>query len=894
MSIRGWLVLALALLVFLFGGALLSLYIDSLWFSEVGHFSVFSTKLRTQLVLGAIVGGAIFAWLGANALVASRRRLTLVPPPWDTLLAGRPIRPLLLAGAGIIAAAQGLQAAGQWQTYLLFTHPIPFGQTDPLFGEDLGLYVFTLPFLVAVKRWLLTAIVLAVAVSAVLYVANQEIRVEPNRISVAPAARRHLLWVAAAAALVVAWGYRLDQYELLYSSRGVAFGAGYADIHARLPALYVMVVIAVAAAAVLVFSATRRGWGLPLAAGAAIPAATIIGGWLIPDLLHRFQVLPNEIVMERPYIEHNIRLTRFAYGLDRVEAKEFPASDQLTAKQVAANTLTTKNIRLWDHRPLLSTYRQLQQIRTYYDFVDVDNDRYVIDGELRQVMISPRELSYRNLPSRSWINEHLTFTHGYGVTLGPVNRVTREGLPEFFVKNIPPVSSTPSIRVTRPELYYGEMATGGEMANDYVFVHTTNPEFDYPSEAADQYTTYAGTGGIPMSSFARKAAFATFFGAMKIVLSNDITGESRIMINRAIQDRAAKLTPFLRYDQDPYLVITDEGRLVWILDGYTTTDRMPYALPLRGVGNYIRNSVKVTIDAYDGRVTAYISAPDDPLIRAYAAAFPGLLQPIDAMPADLRAHLRYPQDLFRIQSHVFATYHMQDPQIFYNKEDLWAIPQKGDQDIEPYYTIMKLPGEAREEFILMIPYTPAKRDNMAAWLAARSDGTHYGKLFVYLFPKQKLIYGPRQIEARIDQDSLVSQQLTLWTQRGSQAIRGSLLVIPIEDSLLYVEPLYLAASESGSLPELRRVIIAFGNRLLMEPDLDTALAGLFGARALAPGTGAERETVAGSPQTVDALTRQALDHYRNAQNALREGRWEAYGAELKRLEQTLESLAKKP
>ncbi|MEW6682841.1 MAG: UPF0182 family protein [Nitrospirota bacterium] len=888
MSMRAWILLALVLLVVVFGGALLSLYVDALWFSEVGYLFVFSTKLKTQVTLAAVIGLAMFAWLAANVLVASRRRLTLVPPPWDALLAGRPIRPLLLAAAAVIAAAQGLQAASQWQAYLLFTNPIAFGQSDPLFGEDVGFYVFTLPFLVTIKQWLFTGVVVAAAASAVLYVANQEIRIEPNRFSITPAARRHLLWVAAAAALVVAWGYRLDQYQLLYGRRGVIFGAGYADIHARLPALYVMVVVAVAAAAVLIISANRRGWGLPLAAGAAIPVTALVGGSLIPDLLHRFQVLPNEIVMERPYIEHNIRLTRFAYGLDHVEAKEFPASDQLTPKQVASNTLTTNNIRLWDHRPLLSTYRQLQQIRTYYDFIDVDNDRYVINGELRQVMISPRELSYRNLPSRIWINEHLTYTHGYGVTLGPVNRVTQEGLPEFFIKNIPPASST-TIKVTRPELYYGELP------NDYVFVHTANPEFDYPSSDTSQYTTYAGTGGIPMSSFVRKAAFAASFGSMKILLSDDITAESRIMINRAIQDRATKLTPFLRYDQDPYIVITDEGRLVWILDGYTTTDRMPYSTPLRGVGNYIRNSVKLTIDAYDGRITAYISAPDDPLIRAYAAAFPGLLQPIDAMPADLRAHLRYPQDLFRIQSHLFATYHMEDPQIFYNKEDLWAIPQKGEQDMEPYYTIMKLPGEAREEFILMIPYTPAKRDNMAAWLAARSDGVHYGKLIVYLFPKQKLVYGPRQIEARIDQDALVSQQLTLWTQRGSQAIRGSLLVIPIEDSLLYVEPLYLAASESGSLPELRRVIVAFGNRLLMEPDLDAALAGLFGGRALdVAGPASPRELAAGPPGTAVSLSRQALEYYRRAQTALREGRWEAYGAELKQLEQALEALAKTP
>ncbi|MBI3608434.1 MAG: UPF0182 family protein [Nitrospirae bacterium] len=888
MSIRALLLIALLLVVFVFGGAALSLYIDALWFQEIGYLSVFTTRVATQIELGAGVGAALFGWLALNVLWAARRRLTLLPPPWSVMLANRPIRPLLIGAALIVGVFQGLQAAAQWQEFLLFRHPTAFGQPDPLFGRDLGFYVFTLPFLSTIKGWLLLATGLAIVASGLLYIANQEIRLDPTRVIVAPTARRHLFGLGALAALVVGWGYRLDQYQLLYSQRGVAFGALYADVHARLPALQVLVVLAVAVALVLVFSATRRGWILPIAAAATLPVAGLVGGSVLPDLLHRFQVLPNEMVMERPYIEHNIRMTRFAYGLDHVEAKEFPASDRLSAQQVAANPLTTKNIRLWDHRPLLATYRQLQQIRTYYDFIDVDNDRYVIDGELRQVMISPRELSYKNLPSRIWINEHLTYTHGYGVTLGPVNRVSQEGLPEFFIKNIPPVSST-SIIVKRPEIYYGELP------NDYVFVNTTAKEFDYPAGDTNEYATYTGEGGIPVKTFLHKAAFAASFGTMKILLSNDLTSESRIMINRNIQDRVAMLAPFLRYDQDPYLVITNEGRLVWIIDGYTTTTQLPYAFPVRGVGNYIRNSVKVTIDAYDGRMSAYISDPDDPIIRAYDAVFPGLFHPLDEMPDDLRAHLRYPQDLFTIQSHVFATYHMQDPQIFYNKEDLWNIPQKGERDMEPYYTIMKLPGEAREEFILMIPYTPAKRDNMAAWLAARADAPHYGKLIVYLFPKQKLVYGPRQIEARIDQDSAISQQLTLWTQRGSQAIRGSLLVIPIEDALLYVEPLYLAASESGALPELRRVIVAFGNQLLMEPDLETALARLFGARPPESRTTDAVATPSRAPEgTTAILSQSALEHYRKAQRFVREGNWEAYGSELRRLEQALEELAKRP
>ena len=887
-SFRTIVLVVLFLFLFVFGGTLLSLYIDALWFQEVGYSQVFTTMLGAKIRLGVLVGTAMTAWLLPNLLWAARRRLALLPPPWDQMLAGRPIRPLLIVAAVVVGFVMALQGAASWREYLLFRQPTSFGMADPLFSRDLGFYVFTLPFLSTIRSWALTATVLAIVGSGLLYLSNREIRLEPARLTVSPSARLHLFGLAAVAALIAGWGYRLDQYDLLYSRRGVVFGAVYADVHAKLPTLHLLVWLSVAVAVVFAFSALRRGWTLPLVAAAALPVTSLLGASLIPDLLHRFQVLPNEIVMERPYIEHNVRFTRYAFGLDQIEEKEFPAGDALSAKQIATNELTTKNIRLWDHRPLLATYRQLQQIRTYYDFVGVDNDRYVINGEYRQVMISPRELSYKNLPSRIWINEHLTYTHGYGVAVGPVNRVSQEGLPEFFIKNIPPASSI-ALKVTRPEIYYGELP------NDYVFVKTKALEFDYPAGDQNVYSTYDGSGGIPIGSSVRKTAFATFFGTMKILLSNDLTADSRIMINRDVHDRLGKLAPFLRYDRDPYLVITDQGRLVWIVDGYTITDAMPYATPLRGIGNYIRNSVKATIDAYDGRTTLYVSVPDDPLIRAYAAIFPGLFKPLDAMPTDLRAHLRYPQDLFTIQSHVFATYHMQDPQIFYNKEDLWNIPQKGEQDMEPYYTIMKLPGESKEEFILMIPYTPAKRDNMAAWLAARADGPHYGKLIVYLFPKQKLVYGPRQIEARIDQDALISQQLTLWTQRGSQAIRGSLLVIPIEDTLLYVEPLYLAASESGSLPELRRVIVAFGNQLLMEPNLEAALAGLFGGRPPDIGpTVAVSETPAGQARTTEALGREALDHYRKAQRFVRDGNWEAYGAELRRLEQVLEDLAKRP
>ena len=483
----------------------------------------------------------------------------------------------------------------------------------------------------------------------------------------------------------------------------------------------------------------------------------------------------------------------------------------------------------------------------------------------------------------------VTYTHGHGITMGPVNQISPQGLPIFFIKDIPPASPQEELKVTRPEIYYGEVG------NDYVFVKTKSLEFDYPAGDKNVYTKYKGEGGIPMDSLLRKAAFAAYFQTTKVLMATDIGPESRIMINRHILQRVEKAAPFLSFDRDPYLVVSKEGRLYWIMDAYTTTRMIPYSHPSQG-GNYIRNSVKVVLDAYHGRMDFYISDPEDPLVQTYARIFPTLFQPLDKMPEDLRAHLRYPQDLFQLQTEMYGIYHMQDPQIFYNKEDLWNIPKRAvggsDVQMEPYYTIMKLPGETKEEFVQLLAYTPSKRDNMSAWLAARSDGENYGKLIVYLFPKQKLIYGPRQVDARIDQDAVISQQLTLWSQRGSQVIRGSLLVIPIQDSLLYIEPLYLAA-EAGSLPELRRVIAVYGDRLVMEENLETALSVLFGGRipkAAAPGT------VAAGPvreETVGSLAARAMNHYNQAQSYLRQGNWGAYGDELKKLEGVLREMSKK-
>jgi len=486
--------------------------------------------------------------------------------------------------------------------------------------------------------------------------------------------------------------------------------------------------------------------------------------------------------------------------------------------------------------------------------------------------------------SRIWINEHLVYTHGYGAVVGPVNRVTREGLPEFFVKDIPPSAVGP-LKITRPEIYYGEVA------NPYVLVRTRTKELNYPMGDQNVYTTYDGQGGVSMGSFWRKLVFAARFGDIKILLARDLTSESRILYHRQIVERVQKIAPFLRLDRDPYPVITKDGRIVWLLDAYTTSERYPYSQPTKGVGNYIRNSLKVTVDAYHGTVRLYLVEPEEPLIRAYARAFPGLFQPLDAMPEDLRAHIRYPQDLLAIQARMYAAYHMRDPQVFYNKEDLWTIPTRktegGEAEMEPYYTIMRLPKETREEFVLLLPFTPVRRDNMIAWLAARSDLPHYGKLLLFDFPKGKLVFGPRQIEARIDQDAFISQQISLWSQAGSQVIRGSLLAIPIEESLLYVQALYLAA-ERGRLPELKRVITAFGNRIAMEETLEASLQQLFGGRA--PQPDAAPRTAAARAEPAQRLAGQALEHFQKAQEHLRRWNWTGFGEELRRVEQILRDL----
>lgn len=882
-------------------GQLIPLYADWLWFQEVGYTQVFTTTLSLRGTLFGLVALVVALFLWANLTLAAR---TAAPDVlWeleDQLgLPGRVvieplIRRFLPVVLALIAIVSGLRASASWETVLGYANATAFNTKDPVFGYDLSVFVFLLPFWRLLHGWALALIAATMILTLAVYVLQRSLVLTTRGPRLAAGARTHLLILGALLLGLKAIGFWLDQYELVFSPRGIVFGASYTDVHATLPMLKTLAVLCALAAAACVVQTSRPGLRFVAGALGALAIVWVVGLGIYPALLQRFRVAPNELAAERPYIQANIRMTRQAYGLDRIEEQEFPADENLDARALDRNELTIKNIRLWDYRPLLRTYGQLQEIRTYYKFIDVDNDRYVVDGEYRQLMLSPRELSYQHLQGgRNWINEHLTYTHGYGLVVSPVNRVTPEGLPEFFVKDIPPRAEDGLPKITRPEIYYAETS------NDYVLVRTRSQELDYPAGDQNVYSTYRGTGGIPVGSLARRLLFAARFGEPKIVLSDDLTAESRIMIHRTVNQRTQQVTPFFRFDRDPYLVVTDQGRLVWMLDGYTSTDRYPYSEPVRGIGNYIRNSVKVTVDAYDGNIVYYVADATDPIVRVYERAFPGLLKPIEQMPADLRRHVRYPEDLFAIQARKYATYHMEDPQVFYNKEDLWAIPRRTiegrDREMEPYYTIMRLPGEQKEEFILLTLFNPARRDNMIGWLAARSDSANYGRLIVYNFPKQKLVYGPRQIDARIDQDPVISQQLALWNQRGSTVIRGSLLAIPIDRSLIYVQPLYLAASEQGALPELRRVIAAYGNQIAMEPTLEQSLSRIFGGRA-APTAATPAPAAPGRPGAPPAVAaagaQRAWEAWTRAQDALRRGDWAAYGAEQKRVEEALREILK--
>ncbi len=867
------------------------------WFQALGYERVFATRIAAKIVLGTAVGAFAFAFLYANMRIARRgaipEQFIRLAPEADPIHLTYFVKRLILPVALLVAVVSGLTGAGSWLDALRFMHQTPFGSTDPVFGRDVGYYVFTVPIIARVLRFLIFLTTFSILAAIVLYVLRRDISMFGPRVAVDRPARFHLAALIALLFLLTAIRVHAVRLPgLLYSTTGPLVGASFADLHGKLIGLRLTAFAAVVAALVVLWGA--RGPRLARAVIVAVGlylGVSVLGVGVYPALINRLVVAPNELAKETPQLASLIAATRKAWGLDSVVTRDLTGEAHLTEADIRNNRPTIDNIRLWDRDPLLQTFGQLQEIRTYYDFLSVDDDRYWIDGHYRQVLLSPRELNTASLPTRTFINERLTFTHGMGLTLGPVNQITSEGLPVLFIKDLPPVSSV-SIKVTRPEIYYGEIT------DSWVFARTGQREFDYPSGDENVYTSYEGDGGVPAGSYARRLIFAAYFRSLKTLLSSDITSDSRVMFFRNIRVRARKALPFLAFDNDPYLVIDNEGRLKWILDGYTWTDRYPYAQPVGNGINYMRNSVKVVIDAYDGALSAYVADPSDPLVLTLEKVFPGVFHPLDDMPVDLRAHLRYPETLFRVQSDLYATYHMGEPQTFYHREDQWQKPvlsaEGSTRDPFLRHIVMRLPGEKDAEFIFMVPFTPRGKDNLASWMVARNDGAHYGQLVVYRLPKQSLVFGPSQIVNRINQDTEISRQVSLWDQRGSQVIRGHLLVIPIEESLIYVQPIYLRA-EGGRIPELKRVVIAYQNQVVMEETLEAGLDRLFGGGVEQPesthAAAAESQpTPSPAGGRAAELARQATNLYQSAIEAQREGDWTRYGDQISRLGEVLRQL----
>jgi len=898
--------LALLFVFFILTPTLARWYTDWLWFGEVGYRRVFWVPLLSRIGVTVVMGGILFALFLLNLRPLLRRPalddvIDLEPRSrgsreFRRVLRRQQIGGLVMSALALVAFLSGLAASARWPMFQQFVPARPFGVTAPIFRRDIGFFIFRLPVYQFVESWLFGWLVLIFLVAAAAYY----LAYAPNMLrgvwSLPGPVRAHLSLLAAAIVLVRGWGFWLDAYALEYSRRGAIVGAGYTDVHAVLPVLRLLTLLFAICGILLLINIQRRTWRPALATVVVITVAWVVGLGVIPRFVQQVRVSPNELTVETPYIRNGITATLRAFGLDRIREQDFSV-EPITAEVVSRNRPTVDNVRLWDYRPLLSAYQQLQTLRPYYLFRDVDIDRYRIGGVQRQVMLSARELEVGRLTpqARTWVNEHLVFTHGYGLVMSPVNRASEEGMPEFFLRDIPPAGEA-GLQVTRPQIYFGEQ-TGR-----YVIVNTRVQELDYPRGDENVYASYGGRGGIALTAL-RRLAFAYRFGDLRLLISSDVTRESRLMFARDITTRVRRLAPFLSYDRDPYVVLVDGG-LKWVIDAYTTSNRYPYATPapssaqgpaLETEINYIRNSVKVVIDAYDGAVNFYVVDATDPLVQSFTSIFPELFKPASQMPRELAAHLRYPVDMFEIQARMYATFHMRDPRVFYNREDMWSIPTElfGNETVvvEPYYVTMRLGNGPQPEFILILPFAPAGRDNLIAWMAARNDGPGYGELVVYRFPKDRLAFGPMQVESRINQDPIISQQLTLWNQEGSRVIRGNLLVIPMENAIMYVEPLFLQA-ERSQLPELKRVIVASGPRIVMEETLDQAIARLLGRlppSLTPPPAGAGPAPV---PSTAAGLIKQALETYDRAQQMLRQGDLAGYAREMDRLGPILRDLQK--
>jgi uncharacterized membrane protein (UPF0182 family) len=817
-----------------------------LWMRQLNYADIFWTVLSVKcgMACAALIGAFLFLWINirqaaGNSFALAENDTAKKAGALDKArvieLGGIAVsrrvamRAMLLAAA-VVAAIFAFGFSTQWDTYLRFRYGGSCGFSDPVFGADVGFYLFSLPFYQLIQSSLAFLTVLAIVgvVFPCAYFGLMRLKGGPQ-IETWGNAVPHLSVLLFILAATLGWGYYLDRYGLLYSTRGVVYGVGYTAAHVTIIALWIMIGVSAAACALLVLVFFRPRWtALAIGVGAYV-TIYLVAILLVPALVQKFVVQPNELALETPYLQHYIEFTRKAYKLDAVQETSYPAMEDLTPAVIARNQGTIQNIRLWDSRPLLQTYQQTQAIRLYYQFYNVDTDRYHLADGYHQVMLATREVS-ADLPAkaRTWVNYNLQFTHGEGVVMNFVSDITPGGFPEYLIENVPPESSH-GLNITQPAIYYGEAMPGSRI------VATGVKEFDYPKGNQNVYASYGGKGGIPLDGFGKRLLFAWTQADINILLTSYLKPESRIQIWRNVQERVSQIAPFLNLDADPYAVVS-EGKLYWIQDAYTISDHFPYSGPYTeglGIGlNYIRNSVKAVVDMYDGTVSFYVMDPDDPVLAVYRRAFPGVFKDLNELSPDLKLHLRYPQDLFGIQAAQYQSFHMTDPQVFYNREDLWVPPQEKYAGkvapMEPYYILMKLPGSDQLEYLLISPFTPQNRDNMIAWLAARCDFPDYGKMLFYELPKEKLIYGPNQVSAMIDQNTTISQQLTLWDQKGSGVVRGKLVVIPIENSFLYVVPLYLKA-EGTNFPQLKRVIVATGNKVVMEPTLDEALSALFGS-----------------------------------------------------------------
>jgi uncharacterized membrane protein (UPF0182 family) len=917
---RRFLLILIVLAVIFFGGrAALSYYVDVLWFRSLGYGNVFLKTLSLQWEVFTAFAAATFLILYGSFLALKRAHLPDLPDGHTILIGGQPLKlpvePVLrLIALGIslaIAAATGAAMTGEWPTLALFWYaPRTAGSVvDPIFGKPLNFFLFTLPAWQVFLGWLLTLALITCALAVFFILISGGARIFAGRLS------RHvtLPWrglsiTFAFLLLILAMRVYISRFERLLDDHTIFGGVTYTDAHVTLTGMLVVCAALVLGALIALVNTLRMPRGRWLVAAILPAAVCYVAVQAVAWYVSSFIVKPNELVREKPYIVYNTDLTRQAYGLNQVSQREFPAETTVDAADPANNQATLQNIRLWDWRALQDTLRQIQEIRTYYDFPDIDIDRYAIDGTTREVMLAARELNVDKLPesSRNWINEKLIYTHGYGITMNPVNGFTPEGLPTLILSNMPVQSTVRGLTVTRPEIYFGEMT------NTDVYVKTEQKEFNYPQGQSNNLTSYEGNGGILLGGFLRRMIIALDQNDLaKLPFSDDVNRNSRLLMRRNIRDRVSALAPFLTYDPDAYIVLGDDGRLSWIMDAFTVSDSYPYSTHYRldnNLINYMRNSVKVVIDAYDGTTTFYVFDTEDPIIAAYRRIFPSLFKDAAMMPSGLRKHVRYPELLLKLQAEVYGLYHMTDPEAFYNREDLWTVAtevgmgeggQQTTQAMQPNFVLMKLPEETGEEFVEILPFTPANRNNLIGWIAGRSDGAQYGTSVVYNFPKTKLVDGPLQIEARIDQNAQLSGQLTLWNQQGSHVRRGALLVIPSGRALLYAEPIYLQA-ERSPMPELRLVVLALQDRLAYGPTFESAMTSLFGGAVSSMSTTtvpaeSQRSTraSAASPQPaadLSALIAEAAKDLADYQRLTAEGKLGEAGQKLEELKRALDKL----